>query len=423
MFFIPLGFSASLTSLSHVIINGTLARGEQAELIIASYAIAFSIFLMMERPVFLIRQTTSALVQDQVSYRAMLGVTSYVIGTLLALSAVVAFTPVGDWFFLTLFDAEGRLLEAVLEAYRVLIVVSVFSAYRCVYQGIIINKLQTKWLTIGMIVRLAVMGGIALFFILTGQVDSAVIGGIIFLSGMFVEFAISLWKGKELLQEFPRKLEEHDVSSKAHVFRFYSPLLFSGSIAVLIMPAANALMGYTDRVTLAIASFALAMSIQQLALSFFMYFHQIVLQFYKRHARNVVQWSAVLAVFPTLILGVFCFTPIGYWFIERVMGTSAELSEATMMVMRVFMLKPLLFPIVDFCNGILMLRKQTHVMVLSQAANVSVTVALLLVLAFSAPQLDGMIAAIAVSAGVLAELLVVGFYVWRYRHQHKVQFP
>ncbi|MEH7304619.1 hypothetical protein [Neobacillus drentensis] len=43
IFFIPLAVSASLTSISHVIINGTLSRADHAEVIIANYAIAFSL--------------------------------------------------------------------------------------------------------------------------------------------------------------------------------------------------------------------------------------------------------------------------------------------------------------------------------------------------------------------------------------------
>lgn len=230
LFFIPLGFSASLTSASHVIINGTLARGHEAELIIASYAIAHTIFMMMERPVFLIRQTTSALVKDQTSYKAMFGVTTYVVMGLVAVALIIAYTPLGDWFFLSLFDADGELLQSILNAYRILLCVSIFSAYRCLYQGIIINKMQPRWLTVGMIVRLSVMAFISLYFIWTDNVHSAMIGGIIFLSGMFVEFLVSIWKGRQFLKEFPVKKDDHEIRNKTHVFRFYSPLLFSGGI-------------------------------------------------------------------------------------------------------------------------------------------------------------------------------------------------
>ena len=48
-FFVPLGISALLVTVSHVIINGTLARATiQQELVISAYAIAMSVFGLFE---------------------------------------------------------------------------------------------------------------------------------------------------------------------------------------------------------------------------------------------------------------------------------------------------------------------------------------------------------------------------------------
>jgi len=416
LFFIPLGFSASLTSVSHVIINGTLARGDQAELIIASYAIAQSIFLMMERPVFLIRQTTSALVKDQTSFKAMFGMTTYVLCGLLVISLVIAYTPIGFWFFATFFEAGDELVTTIIHVYRILLIVSIFSAYRCLYQGVIINKMQPRWLTIGMIIRLTVMVLIALCFVWTNNVHSAMVGGLIFLSGMVVECMISVWKGRQLLQDFPETVEDPVITNKTEAFRFYRPLLFSGAIAVIILPAVNASMGYTFNITLAIAAFALGISIQQLALSFFMYLHQIVLQFYDLHAKKIMMWSFFLSLVPSLLLGLFCFTPVGFWFIHQIMGASEALSDATILVIRVLMIKTLVFPWIDFCNGILMLRKQTNVMVFSQIVNVTSTIVVLMILVNLAPHWNGMVGGLAVSIGTLGELLIVALFILKNKY-------
>ncbi len=418
VFFIPLGFSASLTSVSHVVINGTLTRGDQAELIIASYAIAHSIFMMMERPVFLLRQTTSALVKDMISFKAMFGITTYVLIGLILFSSVIAYTPVGYWFFSTFFDADENIVKSIINVYRILLLVSIFSAYRCLYQGVIINRLQPKWLTVSMIIRLSVMLLFAFYFIWTENVNSAMIGGIIFLVGMFSEYVISYWKGRQLLKQFPYKLADHAITNKTQAFRFYSPMLFSGGLAVIIIPAANATMGNTMNITLAIASFALAMSILQLALSFFMYFHQIVLQFYDQHPRKILRWSFYLSLIPCLFVGVFSFTPIGFWFLHQVMGASESLSEATLFVLRMFIIKAILFPWIDFCNGILMLRKQTNVMILSQIVNVAFTIAMLLILVGNVPHWNGMIGALAVSVGVVGELAVVIYFILKNNNHH-----
>ncbi|MBP1994940.1 hypothetical protein J2Z66_006581 [Paenibacillus eucommiae] len=65
-FFIPLGFSASLMTMSHVIINGTLARSSHPEAIVTSYAIALSLLGLFEKPVTILRQTCSILARDRI---------------------------------------------------------------------------------------------------------------------------------------------------------------------------------------------------------------------------------------------------------------------------------------------------------------------------------------------------------------------
>ena len=48
-FFIPLGISASLVTISHVIINSTLLGAPDPVVVIASYSVAMSLFGIFER--------------------------------------------------------------------------------------------------------------------------------------------------------------------------------------------------------------------------------------------------------------------------------------------------------------------------------------------------------------------------------------
>lgn len=68
LFFIPMGISALMINLSHVIINGTLARSDNPEMVLAGYALAMSLLIVTEKPAVLFRQTCSALVRDRTSF-------------------------------------------------------------------------------------------------------------------------------------------------------------------------------------------------------------------------------------------------------------------------------------------------------------------------------------------------------------------
>lgn len=414
-FFLPLGASAGLVMISHVIINGTLARSANPELLIASYTIALSLMDVIERPVVLLRQTCSALVRDRVSFRAMSSIAVYLLVCCFLTGSLISYTQFGPWVFVRLFGAEPEQVPEIVNVFQWLNIVIVFSGVRCLFHGIIIVNLRTKWLTIGMGIRLIGMFLVAAYFVATDKVTSGAVGAMIFLTGMAIECIISVIEGRFLLKhEVPEKLESHSITNKKQIFRFYRPLMISSFLAVLIDPTINAALAATGSMELAIASFAIALNLAHLMQSFFSYLHQIVLNFYSVNARKVFQFALMVAFIPAVLLSVLAYSPAGPWFLEHVMGiqTDSALMKETLRALRWFMIMNLVFPWLDYFNGILMLRGQTKVMVWSQAFNVAAAIISLVVLVQSVPHWNGSIGAVAQSLGLVAEIGVV-LYVLR----------
>jgi len=414
-FFIPLGTASSLVMISHVIINATLTRSYNPELVIASYSIAMSLAGIIERPAVLLRQTCSALVRDRVSFRAMSSIALYVLIGSFVFGLVISYTPLGKWIFLYLFGVDETLLNEILSAFRVLMFVSIFSGLRCLYQGIIIFNLRTKWLTIGMIIRIIGMYLVASYFMNSGRVTGAAAGAIVFLTGMVIECAVSFLEGRSLIRHvIPEKRQGHDIVHKRQIFQFYRPLVYSSFLSVIIGPFINAMFGKTANMELAVSSYALAYNLALLMQSFFSYMHQIVINFYRADSRIVRRFALIMGFFPAILVGVLAYTPIGPWVLQHVMGVKAgtPLMTESLHALRIFMLMNFIFPWLDFCNGIVMLRGQTKIMVRSQAANVLVTLLALFALVFFLPGWNGMIGALAQSLGFAAELSVV-LYVLR----------
>ncbi|GAE31389.1 multi antimicrobial extrusion protein MatE [Alkalihalobacillus hemicellulosilyticus] len=399
-------------TLSHIIINGTLARANDAEVIIASYVIAMSLFSIMERLGVLLRNACSALVRDRVSFQAMSMVAVYVVATLMLLSATIAYTPIGPWIFAHIFGAESAMIGQIVDVYQILIIVTFFSAIRCLFQGVIILNRQTKWLTIGMVIRLIGMYLLSLVFIHTGYINAKT-GAYIFLFGMMIESLVSFIEGRLLVKKMTKKDPSHHVERKSQVFRFYYPLIISSLIIVMVGPVINIFLGRTAEIELAIASYALALSLTQLFLSFFSYTHQIVLTFYKDHPRKVRQFTLMIGFIPTLVLALFCFTPIGPLVVEHVLGANERLMLATVDTLKVFMVMTLVFPFIDYCNGILMVRNQTNSMVISQSSNLLITSIVAISMTILAPAWNGMIGAMAQSLGMAVELVVLLYIVTR----------
>ncbi len=411
-FFIPLGASASLVMISHIIINGTLARAAHPELLIASYSIAMSLMDVIERPAVLLRQTCSALVRDRVSFRAMSHIAVYLLLCSFLIGSAISYTPLGDWVFLNFFGANREQLPDIANVFKLLNFVIIFSGIRCLYHGIIIYNLRTKWLTIGMAIRLVGMFLVAAYFVVTDKVTSGAVGALIFLIGMAIECVISVIEGRSLLKRsIPEKQEGHSITNKGQIFRFYRPLMYSSFLAVIIDPSINAFLSQTGNMELAIASFAIALNLAHLMQSFFSYMHQIVLNFYRVNARKVFRFALLMSFFPAALVSIIAYTPAGPWFLEHIMGLQAgsPLMNESLRALRFFMIMNVVFPWLDYCHGIIMLRGQTRIMVWSQAFNVVVTLVTLFVLVKLVPGWSGSIGALAQSLGLTGEILIVLF--------------
>ena len=160
---------------------------------------------------------------------------------------------------------------------------------------------------------------------------------------------------------------------------------------------------------LAVASFAIAASLTNLVQSFFSYIHQIVLNFYRKDPKTVMRFTLILAFIPGCLIALLAYTSLGPWFMQNVMGVNERLMHASLDTLRVFMITTIVFPWLDFGNGMIMLRGETKVMVWSQAANVSVTLTSLVLAVMLSPGWNGMVGALAQSLGVAAEAAVVWF--------------
>jgi progressive ankylosis protein len=416
-FFIPLGVSASLTSVTHVIINGTLSRGENAVFIIACYAVALSLFGIIERPMIVFRQTSSALVTDRKSFKLLGKFFIYVLVVTMLLSAAVAFSPIGGWMYTNIFGATPDMVKAISVTFQVVLLVIIFSGIRGLYQGIIITQLATNWLTIGVVARLIAMFIAAYLFVHFDYITS-VSGAIIFLVGMLVECLVSVYKGnlflrKELNVEVPYQLTQADVS------KFYFPMMYYFLLQTILIPVIYILLAKSHDLELGIASFALAFSITNMILGFFMYTHQLVLQFYEHNKQKVIRFLIVVSILPTLLLCILCYTPVGMLYMRVIMGADEALSVATIAVLKFFIIKTLVFPWVDFLNGFLMLNRQTNKMLLAQVGNIIVVIVSLLFFVRISPHLNGINGSIAASLGELAGFIIVSVIIYRMSDRFK----
>lgn len=408
-FFLPLGFSASLTGITHLIINGTLSRGENGTFIIACYAVALSLFGMIENPIIIFRQTSSTLIKDIKSFKTLVIFMGGVMCVIMTLCLLLDFSPLGSWVYVKLFNADTGMVKVISRTFRVITFVILLSGIRGIYQGIIIKQLATKWLTMCVIVRLIVMF-LAAYLFVSFHFISSQSGAILFLLGMLVEAIISVWKGQSILSsQFNNAESSLDLKK---IIKFYLPLLFYFIFQTILSPIILIFLAKVDNIQLGIASYTLALSITQLILSFFTYTHQLVLQLFKVDKQKVFRFMIIMSIIPGAILLLLCYTPLGFWFMRVVMGANEKLSLATLVVLQFFIVRALVFPWFDFLNGILMLYRNTKRMLIAQVIKIIFVICLLMYLVRNFADWNGSLGAVASSVGDIIGIIFVGIIVY-----------
>jgi hypothetical protein len=419
-FFIPLGLASCIVTISHVIINSTLSKAAHPEIVIASYAIGMSLLPLFDRPASYLRQVSATFSRDQHSFQSVANVTWLVIAGIIVVGGLISYTPLGTLLFIEIFRADREWVSEVIMSFRILMWVSVFSAIRMLYHGVMIARMRTHWITIAIAIRLLGMVALAQWFIRTDSINGGYVGAIIFTSGMAIEALVSFLEGRSIIRKMPKERETERITTPK-VFSFYKPLFFSSFIMVAVLPAANAALGFTLDIKVAIASFAIAQSLFHLIMSLFIFTHLVVLNFYEQSPELVRRFQHSIAYVPGILLSILSFTPAGMWLLEHVIGLSGPLLDATHQTLAAHIVLALLLPWVDYGNGFLILRRTTHVFMWSQAANAIVALAALFILVMMAPQWNGIIGPVALTFGCIAECAVVATALYRQRQQYALR--
>lgn len=411
MFYVPLGTSSLLAALTHVIINGVLARSDHPDITISSYAVALSFSFLLDLPMNIIRQASGKYARDQKSFRAVARLTTIVAVILLTIAVLVGWSPLGTAMFHYLFGVQDELVISTVQVFQVLAFTYVFTALRGLYQGVIINQLRTGWMTVGMAIRVVAMFGMSWYFIKMDWTNDGRIGASVFVVGLIIETFVSAWEGWNLKKKLPARTEGLEVERVRHLLPFYMPLLYSSMVVVLLNPSIQASLNASMNPTMAVAAYAVALQLANLVSWFCMSVHQLVLQFYEKQKRDVILMTAGLSVLSPLVLLGFASDAGSHYLLESVLGVHGQLLSEVRVLLCYLSVQSALFPWLDFLAGKAMIAGRTKAVMAGKIFSVIVSIGLLVMLVMTAPQLNGAIAGIVTAAVAPFELLVVWLWI------------
>ena len=427
-FYAPLAASNAMMTISHAIINGSLNRTSQPTQSIASYAVANSICVLAESPMVMLRQTGAALVRDRAGWATYMRVALLAAAVDQLLCLAIAWTPLAHVVIHHWMGARDEMFPAAVNAFRVLMFVSLFSALRSIFHSVLLVKQKTLWVTLGMALRVIVMLALAAFFTQTGWLDSGMRGGVIFLAGMAVESLSAFGSFRKWFHSLPQEAPRTETSAPPLTFRrvavFYLPLVVAAITGAMTMSIINAGLSRIPQPQSVIATAAIGSVVTYLLMGPLFMIHQVSLFFsaplagahpHDRRDRTVGWFCVQTGVGATVIIGLLAWTPLGEWLLVRAFQAPADLLSHVEDVLRISMFLPLIAVWNEYRNGKLLAAGHSRVLTMSKLLNISTLVLTVMLLVKATPSLGARISPIASLCALTAEQLVLHLFCRRFK--------
>jgi hypothetical protein len=386
-FFIPLGITSSLMMFTHSIISAGLSRTVSPVVSTAAHAVAVSLSDMAGGPLCQIRQTAMVLISSRQSFQTVRRVYVITMACFVAIMLAIAYVPLAGSFVLQgLLGVKDELFPATLTAFRVTMFLPLLSGLRFLYHGVITSRRETRYISIGMMFRVAFMVILIFSFVRWRFVVGPLVGSLTLVSGVGLECLLSYLFGRKLIPDGEQTVSDREV------WRFYLPLIASALVFSMGKPFINAGLARMPDAAVSLAAFSVASSLAWVIVCPSQTTHMLTLVFGREQENRplVRRFATVLAIGSTGLLAVLAYTPIGAWVLTNLVGVPAETLAATLLAVRTLSAFPLIICWQEYSMGMLLLSHSTRLVSIGKALNLGSTIAFVL---FVAPSLPGPIAA------------------------------
>lgn len=176
-FHLPLAGTSVLVLLAQPLVTSTLARLDRPDLTLAAWPLIFQFMLVMRAIALALPEVVIALTRGQESYEPLRRFSFWLGLGSLGLTGLVAFTPLGGFYFLKVQDAELAVGSLARDGVMLFLLLPSLTVLVSWLRGLLIHKRATAVVNAGMVANLSitvVVLGLGLAFQWAGIATSAV---------------------------------------------------------------------------------------------------------------------------------------------------------------------------------------------------------------------------------------------------------
>jgi len=251
LFFFPLLLNVQLMSLSHSVINASLARLDDFVTALASFSVAMILHLFVASPSYQNHTVTIAMVRGRKSFRRTLVFVLLIASYVSLMLFLLAYTPVGTFVLHTLLGVNPAITEGARDVLGILVFLPFFTGLRGFFQGLVIRARRTGLISWATGIRIGAL--LVLLWFGRSWFDGAALGAFALLGCIITETAFMGWFARKVSLPADGTVEK----SCGEIFRYALPLAYSSCLQQTIPLLINAILGRLPDAPLALAAFGI----------------------------------------------------------------------------------------------------------------------------------------------------------------------
>jgi hypothetical protein len=339
-----------------------IARLVEPKYNLAAWGVAFSFALIIEAPIIMIMSASTALVENQHSFKKLRNFT-YFINTAITFIMIILLIPKIFYFIsITLIGLPKPVARLTHLATIILLPWPGAIGYRRFYQGILIRNNLTRRVAYGTVIRLTSITSSALLLYLYSDIPGVAVAAIALSVGVTVEAVASRIMVSKTLHSLPGISENYKPLTYSHIYLFYYPLALTSSLALGVHPLVTFFVGHS---LMALESLAVLPVINSLVFIFRamgLSYQEVCISFVGRKGEFysvVKEFALILGIVVVVILGLIAFSPLATFWFEILSGLTPELAEFSIIPLQIMVLMPGLSVMLAFQRAIQVASRET----------------------------------------------------------------
>jgi hypothetical protein len=418
--FIPLSLSDVAMTLGDPLQTSALSRLTFPQETLAGVGVVKGVAVFLESPIIMILHASTALGGQAKSRRALWQFTLIAGLTLSAIFLLLTWQPLYNWLLLDVFGVSSSIAARGRTTFLIMFLWPFVIAWRRFFQGLLIRakkSIAVGWASVARLtwVILALAVGVSL------RLDGAFLAGITMMGAIFIEAVLVTWFCLRLSAVSILNQQVYSETKKlpqtfAGVSFYYFPLastmlLVWGARAILLSLIARS---FDGSIALAVwpAAWGLLLSIANGTRMI----QQVVISAYEEtNKRTLVTFVMIVGLTFTLIPFFLGFTNQGLFLLRQFLGNNSSLVEASRPVIQILSCFPLLVALQNTFQGLLIHKGKNWFINIATVVAASFTLVVCGSLIFTRHG-GATSAAYGMLAGVISEIIVLGFALQRRSH-------